>query len=354
MTGYKYDILVIGGGPAGSCAAKKAAHAGCKVLLVERKKEIGEPVRCAEFIPAQLIGELDIPKTYIIQRVKTMKTMLPDNSMVETPAPGFIINRALFDQALALKAEEAGAEIWRQTRALSLNDGNVLVQKNRKNLTINARVIIGADGPHTKVGRWISSLNMNLIPAIQARVTLAEPSDTTEIYFDKRYFGGYGWLFPKGDVANVGLGIRHRRNLNDLRKNLDYFLQRLKSQNKITGKVTGYNAGWIPAEAPRKIVKSNIMLVGDAAGQTHPITGAGVAQAVICGHMAGEHAAEAIKKGDPGILKRYEEAWMDLYGESQQRAYKKRELMENRWDDLDKVIKKCWVAFKEYYQDGNP
>ena len=93
------------------------------------------------------------------------------------------------------------------------------------------------------------------------------------------------------------------------------------------------------------------MLVGDAAGQTHPITGAGIVQAVICGKMAGEWAAEAIKKDNPDLLAEYENEWFDLYGASQERAFRRRELMENNWNDLDKIIKKCWVAFEEYYKD---
>ncbi len=351
MKEERCDILIVGAGPAGSCAAQTAAQTGANVLMIERKRVIGEPVRCAEFIPKQLLKELDCKRKFIVQHVKSMKSILPDNTMIETPAPGLMINRNIFDQALAQKAKDAGAKIWKEARVLEHDNRCVMAMKKNEHIRIKADVIIGADGPHTRVGRWIGSTNRNLIPAVQARVALIEPTDSTEVYFDKRYFGGYAWLFPKGDVANVGLGIKQGTNPDDIRKLLNYFLTKLKERNRITGEATGYNAGWIPAEFPRKIVKDNIMLAGDAAGQTHPITGAGVAQAVICGHMAGEHAAEALKKGDLNILKRYEEEWMDLYGESQQRAYKRRELMENNWDTLDNIIKKCWVTFKEYYKD---
>jgi digeranylgeranylglycerophospholipid reductase len=351
MKEERCNILIVGAGPAGSCAAQTAAQTGANVLLLDRKKVIGEPVRCAEFIPRQLLSELDGKRDFIVQPVKTMKSFLPDNNIIETPAPGLMINRNIFDQALAQKAKEAGAVIWTETRALAYDSGCVIVEKNREHIRIKADVIIGADGPHTRVGKWISSTNKNLIPAVQARVILTETTENTEVYFDKQYFGGYAWLFPKGNVANVGVGIKGGTNPVNIRKSLNYFLTKLKEKNRITGEVTGYNAGWIPAEPPRKIVKGNIMLVGDAAGQAHPITGAGVSQVVICGHMAGEYAAEAIKKGDPGVLAEYEEEWMDLYGESQQRAAQRRQLMENDWDNLDRNIKKCWVAFKEYYKD---
>jgi geranylgeranyl reductase family protein len=351
MMEERCDILIVGAGPAGACAALTALEAGANVLIIERKKAIGEPVRCAEFIPKQLLGELDCTKNFIVQHVMSMKTIIDDKQIIETPGPGLMINRNILDQALVQRAKAAGAKVWTGTRAITYDGCCVMAVKEREQIGLKADIIIGADGPNTRVGRWINSINNNLIPAIQARVYLTEALESTEIYFDKGIFGGYAWLFPKGDTANVGLGIKRGTNPINIQKSLNYFLQKLKDQNRITGEITGYNAGWIPAEAPRKIVKENIMLVGDAAGQTHPITGAGVTQAVICGHMAGEHAAEAIKKGDPGIIKGYEEEWMELYGESHEWAYKRRELMENNWDNLDKVIKKCWVAFKEYYRE---
>jgi digeranylgeranylglycerophospholipid reductase len=351
MNEYRCDILIVGAGPSGSCAAQRAAHAGANVLMIDRKKVIGEPVRCAEFIPQQLLHDLDCKRNFIVQPVKTMKSILTDNTIIKTPAPGLMINRNIFDQALAHKAKEAGTKIWTGTRALANDNGCVLAVKNNEHVRIKTDIIIGADGPHTRVGRWIGSTNKNLIPAVQARVVLKNPTESTEVYFDKNFFGGYAWLFPKGNVANVGLGMKQGTNSVDIRKSLNHFLQKLEEQDRITGEITGYNAGWIPAEFPRKIVKGNMMLVGDAAGQTHPITGAGVSQAVICGRMAGEHAAEAVKKSDPGLLAGYEEEWMDLYGESQQRAAQRRRFMENNWDELDKIIKKCWVAFKEYYKD---
>lgn len=350
MKEYRCDILVIGAGPAGASAALKATECGAKVLLIERKSVIGVPVRCAEFIPKQLLGELDCGKEFIVQPVKSMKTFLPDNNIIETPSPGLIIDRDKFDQALYKKAIEAGVETWTGASALELNEGKILVLKDREHININAGIIIGADGPHSRVGKWIGSTNRNLIPALQAKVVLTKPMECTEVYFDKRYFGGYAWLFPKGNMANIGLGIKNQNSINNIRANLEHFLNKLKKQNKITGEVSGYTAGWIPAEAPRKITKGNIMLVGDAAGQTHPITGAGITQAVICGKMAGEWAREAIEKDNPGLLAEYENEWMDLYGESQERAVRKRELMENNWDDLDRIIKKCWVAFESYYK----
>jgi flavin-dependent dehydrogenase len=89
-----------------------------------------------------------------------------------------------------------------------MDENGALVRSGTETYRIKARIIIGADGPHTKVGRLINSPNMDLIPAIQVVANLAENMDLTEVYFDKDLYGGYGWLFPKGCKANIGIAMR--------------------------------------------------------------------------------------------------------------------------------------------------
>jgi digeranylgeranylglycerophospholipid reductase len=346
------DTLVVGAGPAGSSASIAASREGMKVVLIDRKLIIGVPIRCAEYIPALLLREENIGRESIVQSVKGMRTMLPDGKIKETSAPGFIIRRDVFDQILVKEAIKAGAEMWPGSRALTLEKKAVLVRRDNEIYKIKAEIIIGADGPHSKVGKWIESFNKNLIPALQAKVSLVDPMDYTEVFFDKEYFAGYSWLFPRGDIANVGLGMKNNAgNGVTLREGLIKFLSRLKNENKIKGDILDYTAGWIPAERPRSIVRDNILLVGDAAGHTHPISGAGISRAVICGFMAGKWAARALERRDISLLKEYEREWYDFYGECQERACERCELMEREWDNLDEIIKKCWIGFKEYYLD---
>jgi geranylgeranyl reductase family protein len=351
MKEYRCDILVIGAGPAGSSAARSASCPGLNILLIDGKHLIGKPVRCAEYIPKQLLGELDIKKDFFIQPVYNMKTFLPDGEVIETTFPGYIINREKFDQALLKKAKEAGTEVWAGCRALYRDGGSVTVRKNGEYIKIDPEIIIGADGPRSKVAKWIGSVNSNLIPAIQARVILESPINDSEVYFHKDFYGGYGWLFPKGDKGNLGLGMKSVPGYSAIRENLNRFIKMLQDAGRIKGDPESFTAGWIPAEAPRKITAENIILAGDAAGQTHPITGAGIAQAVICGSMAGKWAGRAVIKKNIDLISEYENEWYDLYGESHERAFRKRELLESNWDDMDNVIKKCWVAFKEYYKE---
>ncbi len=354
MKTLECDILVVGAGPAGSSAARAAAGRGLQVLLVDRREKIGVPVQCAEFIPALFLGEVELPRDVVVQSVKEMRTILPGGEQSVVRAPGFTIRRDLFDQALADGAEKNGAKLLTCMRAVRMEEGGVVLRQRGRTEEerIAARVIIGADGPRSTVGRWIGSENRNLIAGVQWRVPLREPMDSTEVYFDASFYGGYAWLFPAGREANVGLGRKRREApCEAIGGLLRRFVARLAEEGTIEPRPVRTTAGWIPAEPVRKVARGKVLLVGDAAGHTHPITGAGVSQAVMGGRMAGEWAARAVEAGDPSLLGGYEREWRELFGEAQERAHRRRQALEENWGRLEAAVKKSWVAFSEYYAD---
>ena len=343
------DILVVGAGPAGSSAARAAAGAGADVVMVEQRPVVGVPVQCAEYIPAQLMGEIDLMDDFSVQKIKTMKTIFRGKVLRETNAPGYVIRRDRFDQALADEAVWAGATIRLSTRAKDRTDAAVVVE-NRQGVreAITAKVVIGADGPHSRVARWMGRQKQNLMPAIHTQARLKYPMNATEVHFDPLFTGGYGWLFPKGDMANIGLGLK-RKHGRQLKKLLDDFIDRLVMEGKIESGNARYSIGHIPAGPPGKLVKGNLLLVGDAAGHTHSITGAGIPQAVICGEMAGRWAAKAARSDDLSALDGYERQWRDTFERSLSRAYTRRLFLERNWHRLDEILKSCWVVFRDYY-----
>lgn len=97
--------------------------------------------------------------------------------------------------------------------------------------------------------------------------------------------------------------------------------------------------------------KQDMLLVGDAAGMTHPITGAGVLNAVMCGKIAGEVAARAVLKNNLDILSEYDEECQMILGEPLKKASQKRKEMEKHWDDKDltETVRSSWIAFEEYF-----
>ena len=346
------DILIVGAGPAGAAAARAAAKKGSKVLLVERRNTVGVPVQCAEYIPAMLMGKVGLGRHFVAQSVKGMKTHRPDAPDTVTRAPGYIIHRDRFDQALVRAAEEEGATVMTGTRAMERWDSGavILKQKDGRYIKIHPRIIIGADGPHSTVGRWVGAVNNHLLPGAQMTLELSRPLDHTEVYFRPDIFAGYGWLFPKGKFANVGLGLqRNGRKAGRIRNILNQFVADLKAKKKIIGDPVGFAAGWIPAEPVRRAVYGCIALVGDAAGHTHPITGAGIFAAVVGGKMAGKWAGRAIAEGDNGLLSQYDDEWQDLMADTLDRAHRRRCHMEDNWDDFNATVQKCWVAFRDYY-----
>lgn len=346
------DILVIGAGPAGGATALAAAGSNIRVLVVDRRQIVGMPVRCAELIPAMLMGHIDLGKSFIVQPTRGMKTYLPGEPVREMRAPGFTIHRHLFDQAMICAAIDSGAGLMTSTRAVRrIDDQTVLLKRSDgRYFPVRAKIIVGADGPHSTVGRWVGTVNTNLLPGMQASIPLAVPMDWSEVYFDPEFYAGYGWLFPKKEMANIGIGFKNTpRNPAMTRAVLDRFISRLTASGKITGQAAGYTAGWIPAEPVRRAVHGNVLLVGDAAGHTHSITGAGIANAVVCGEMAGKWAAEAVQTGDVSLLHQYDHQWQDLFQATLDHAHRRRQTMESCWQDFTDTVRSCWIGFREYY-----
>ncbi len=193
MTLRRYDVVIVGAGPAGSSAALAAAQAGARVLVVERRREIGLPVQCAEYVPRQLRWHVPWSSDWVAQEIAVMRTHLPDGEVVETPAAGYVIHRALFDQGLAAAARQAGAEVMLEAQALEPTAEGLVIRQGRKTFESWATVIVGADGPQSTVAGWVGQGKQKMLVAAQCRVHLEKPVEATQVYFDPFYVGGYGW-----------------------------------------------------------------------------------------------------------------------------------------------------------------
>ena len=354
MKTFSCDVLVVGAGPAGSSAARAAARENVRTIMVDSRKHIGSPVQCAEFIPIQLLSQTNLTPDCVAQRIEGMKTFLPGGEETVTKAKGRMVHRDRFDQLLARQAQEAGALLMTGIKVVGRRDDGTVVARTRdraqEEIHIKARVIIGADGPRSTVGSWVGAVNTHLLPGIQCTLPLLRPENYTEVYFDPEIFGGYCWFFPKNDQVNIGLGMQcPRGNRNRLRPLLTQFIERFAAEGRISSQVLGTACGWIPAEPLRNAVYGDVLLTGDAAGHTHPITGAGIFAAVTCGEMAGRHAGLAVQKDSISHLQEYEQEWQGLFGTTLQRAAMRRELMESSWSAFEPTIRRTWVAFKEYY-----
>lgn len=319
------DVLVIGLGPAGSRAAAVAAKAGYGVVAIERRPEAGCPVQCAEFVPSMIERDVPAVKTATQQAITRMLTFTGAAVPDETPDfRGLMIDRAAFDRLLAAEAAAAGADC-RYGRAVTAIDLDGAVHTSDGH-TLKPGILIGCDGPHSRVGAAIGQINRALVDTRQMSVALVLPHDATDIFLCPDYRGGYGWLFPKGAVANVGIGVemseRHR-----LKPLLAALVTRLSASRRIGTHAYGLTGGAIPVGGRLRSIghlgRTQVMLAGDAAGLTNPVTGAGIASAVQSGTLAGQAAVDWLS-GQAGAFDGYEEELGDIFDAALGRALRRR------------------------------
>ncbi len=328
MKRYEYDVLVIGAGPGGSMAARFAARNGAKVLLVEKRPEIGVPVRCAEGISRDWLDivEVKVDKKWVDAEIEGAKIYSPDEKSIVTLSAeqagnevGFVINREYFDKHLAALAVEEGAELWLKSPAVKiLKEGNqvvgAVIRKFGEEVEVRAKVIIAADGYESQVARW-AGLNTvlrerDIVTCIEYRMTNIDIDEKfTHFYIGSCAPGGYLWIFPKGKgEANVGIGVALNKikDTAEPKKYLDKFIEEHPELKK--GGATQIITGAVSVcPVPKHLVGDGIMLVGDAARLIDPITGGGIANASISGRWAGEVAAKCLDNPTAECFKEYEE-----------------------------------------------
>jgi len=348
------DVLVIGLGPAGARAAEAAARAGLRVIAVDRRRVPGQPVQCAEFVPAMLDQELAGQERVTRQRIRAMATFVEHEAPDwKGDFPGRMIDRAAFDSALVRRAAEAGVDCRFATPVRDIApDGTVTLAGGAR---LRARAIVGADGPRSAVGRAIGRPNRDLVETRQVTVRLTAPYDATDIFLSAEIPGGYGWLFPKGEIANLGIGVEPAARAR-LKSLLDGLRARLITEGRIGGQVLAHTGGAIavggPVSPTSALGETAVLLAGDAAGLSNPVTGAGIAAAAISGALAGTAAAGWIA-GNAAALDEYEEDLDDLFGASLRRARARREELLARYgcgaSPPPAALRRGWIAYPEYW-----
>lgn len=351
----RVDVLVIGLGPGGASAARLAKRDGVSVLAVERNRVIGEPVQCAEFIPLPMSAYAQAEHV-LLQRITGMKSVLPSGEAHQSEFPGLMIDRAEFDRAIAREAQQAGAELWTHSPLIDLDAAAKVATVRRDGVVeqVHYEVLVAADGPHSPVAHSLGLPALETVNTRQYTVPLLKPYFDTDIWLSDEYPGGYAWLFPKGELANLGLGA-DRRFEDNLKRPLDALHQQLVAAGLVGEEVRFRTGGAIPVGGLRaSLVAGRVLFVGDAAGLTHPITGAGIASAVVSGERAGRAAEEFIATGDAEVFADFEEDIRDQYETTLERAVERRRYLNGLWrtpaanDDLE--MRRGWIAFDEYFR----
>jgi geranylgeranyl reductase family protein len=340
-----YDVLVIGGGPAGCRTAGLIAEKGYKVLVAEEHRNIGEPMQCAGLVSPRTLKTANVPcNDIIINKIHGAYVHAPGGEILAIRGKetyGLVIDRSAFDRRLCDAARQAGAEIMTGTRAVVKDyypEGvQVVLKTEGGERDAAASLLIGADGPNSEVARRINARRPDdIVSMYAAEVELKCPeSDMVHIFLGEDVAAGwFGWLIPvDGKRARVGTGVSRSRNgrpQHCFRRMVEAYPDIFKGMQMIRG--TG---GIVPIGFPSRIYGERTLLVGDAACQTKPLSGGGLYLGLTGAGICSKVAADALFKRRFGMeqLAQYQNAWEKEMEEEIQTALSHRNIFLNMKDD---------------------
>lgn len=320
-------ISIIGAGPAGNYLAYLLAKAGKKVHVFEEHPEIGKPVQCTGIVTAAIRDIIDIPDDCVINTVKKARIYAPNNTYVETrfSRENLILDRNVFDNFLADKAIQAGATYLLNNSYVCHDKTSITVRyKKEKDVTIPTDIIIGADGPNSKVGRMAGLvLKRKYWTGVQVRARFTN-KNIVDFY---PFIGTFAWVVPESRTI-ARIGILGKENI---KKEFDRFLTRLQIQKK---DIIEKQGGIIPQyDKHIKTSKGNVYLVGDAAGFVKGTTAGGIIQALL--------GAEALSNSLINNLS-YHKEWKKRIGKDLYVHLLARKILDNfSKKDYDLLVKLC-------------
>ena len=353
----RYDVIVIGAGPAGSMAAKKAAEGDLSVALIERKESPSTPVRCGEGVGFKGMNvTIGIKKEWILTKINQVTFISPQGKRVDVHNIGesFCVDRAKMDKDIMLDAVSVGVTLHNNIyieRVETVREPSLLYRCYAQATIFEAPLLIAADGVESRIRRqtgWPEPFGLDDMESCAiCKVRHTDISgDTIEFYTGEDIApGGYLWVFPRGDgFANVGVGVLASRSKPGMAKRL---LKKFITNTYPDATVTDEHAGGVPVGrwiAP--LVKEGVMLVGDTAGQVNALNGGGIAYALFAGQTAGEIAVKAFDKGSMNykVLKEYQTVWKKECGKNQARSYALKSALLKRgnsfYDDVAFALEK--------------
>ncbi len=315
-----FDVVVVGGGPSGATAAEDLARSGHRVAFIDKAGRI-KP--CGGAIPPRLVADFDIPDSQIVAKIQTARMISPTGRRVDIPIEnGFVgmVDREHFDAFLRDRAVAAGASRVTGTYLrIARDEGGAQVHYRDKasgaERTLQTRLVIGADGARSNVGKQ-EVPGGDAIPYVIAYHEIIEaPAPGSTAYdagrCDVIYDGAispdfYGWVFPHGGQASVGMGTEKPG------VDLKAATAALRAASGLTGCRTIRREG---APIPLRPLDRwdngrDVVLSGDAAGVVAPSSGEGIYYAMFGGRCAASAAAACLRTGRAKDLQLARKLWM--------------------------------------------
>ena len=358
----KYDVAVVGGGPAGLSAAYSAAKAGAKVILLEKDEAIAHSVRTSGVTWISEMERLGIPSKYY-NPVQNYRFVSPSNDIL---IPGSAAKSCVLDvratyQHLAFMAAEAGAEIMIRSNVINVvRDGNkiagVKASTPKGDLTVPSTLVIDASGFSASVARKAGAAGEWKRYGVGAEYECYcddIDSATWTLMVGQRYSdAGYAWIFPLSkNRVRIGVGIgRPESSAEPLEKLHDIMKKRLKPLDAM-GKIQPIELhyGFIPNEGVRRdSVADGLLMVGDSAGQSNPLVLEGIRYAIEFGRLAGDVGARSLSRNaSRESLMEYEKTWKAKVESKIQSALKVQtrwlSLSDEQWDREIEILRDMTV-----------
>lgn len=382
MPPVDYDLVVVGAGPAGSTTAKFAAQAGLRVLLVDKRQELGAPIQCSGAISGHGLSNAGIdPDPEFIHEaiygfaiydengnrtVHDYRSLKPDAYGPEDGKKplGYVVDRRRFDRYLMTLAERAGVDVWLKTEAKGYRtdpDGSCTIELLRYTApqSIRCGVVVGADGLQSQVGKWAGLQThikiTELAGCLQFIVDGVQTDGLLEIVTGHAWApGGYAWVFPKGHgYAEIGLGVIATMTDRPAQWHLDRFIRQSFFKDRFAdSRILEVQGGGVPLASPlRTQYADNMILVGDAARHVNPITGGGLHTAVAGGKIAADYLVEHFGEGRPldgKALSEYQNRWLAALGNKMWKLYDvKTDIFHNM--NIPERDRKLYTVMSDYF-----
>ena len=321
-TSETFDVVIVGGGPAGATAATYLAGQGVSVLLLDRAGRI-KP--CGGAIPPRLIRDFDIPNEILVAQATGARMHSPASKRVDMPIEGgFVgmVDRETFDEWLRERATAAGAIRRAGTfETLDRDGAGTAVIRYRDKAggvshAVRARSVIGADGALSLVGRQAGVPGADRVKHVFAyheivRSPVVTDTEPCDIYYQGELSPDfYAWIFPHGETTSVGTGSARKGF------SLKGAVKTLRARTGLADAETIRREGApIPLKPLRRWDNGrDVLLAGDAAGAVAPASGEGIYYAMLAGRLVGEAVQQFLATGDARALRTARRRFMKEHG----------------------------------------